>query len=100
MRHAIKKRYGRAGGKRPLVDRLFVGVYPEGIVYADRSREEHGDYARVAFLPFGTLELEVSAPKSPLLTLVRADAAKIAARRGEKFITSGNGQYIILGGRS
>lgn len=92
----LRKRHGRAG--RALADRLFVGVYPEGIVYADRAREEHGDYARVAFLPFRTLELDVSAPKSPLIPLVRRDAAKIAARRGEQFHTSASGQYVILGG--
>ncbi len=76
-----------------------MGVYPTGIVYADRAREEHGDYARVAFLPFRTLVLEVDKPRSPLLPLVRKDAAKIAALRGERFETSASGQYVILGGR-
>lgn len=43
-------------------DRLFSGVYPCGIVYADRYREKGGDYARLAFLPYDTLQL--SMPKT------------------------------------
>lgn len=92
----LRRRFGRA--RRSLADRLFVGVYPAGISYADRSREEHGDYAKVAFLSFRTLELEVYKPKSPLLALIRKDATKIAARRGEKYQVSSSGQYVILGG--
>lgn len=40
-------------------DRLFIGWYPGGIVYADRKRERHGDYAPLAFLAYDTLELSV-----------------------------------------
>jgi hypothetical protein len=39
-------------------DRLFIGNYPCGIVYADRHNEEHGDYKRLAFLPYDGMELE------------------------------------------
>jgi hypothetical protein len=96
MTKALRHRYGRA--RRVLADRLFVGVYPAGFVYADRAREEHGDYKKVAFLPYSTLELEVRDPKSPLLALVRAHAAKIQARRGEQYVVSGAGQTVLLGG--
>ncbi len=40
--------------------RIFIGIYPAGIVYADRTVEVDGDYARLAFLPYSTLELEFS----------------------------------------
>ncbi len=94
-----RHRHHRRGcANRSLLDRLSVGVYPTGISYADRAREEHGDYAKVAHLSFRTLELEVYKPKSPLLPLIRKDAAKIIARRGERFETSASGQYVILGG--
>ena len=39
--------------------RIFSGVYPTGIVWADRYIEKHGDYKKLAYLNFGTLELEV-----------------------------------------
>lgn len=79
--------------------KLFKAVFPTGISYADSTREEHGDYKRVGFLPFSTLEFEVIAPRSPLLAEARADAAKIQARRGEPFQVSAAGDTVILGGR-
>jgi hypothetical protein len=97
-RRGLKRRYGRAG--RSLSERLFIGVYPAGISYADRSREKHGDYARCAFLSFGSLKLDVEpdCPKS-LLGLIKRDAAKVQAKRGEQYVVSGSGQTVLLGGR-
>ena len=77
---------------------LFIGVYPGGLVYADRSREEHGDYQRVAFLPYDSLELEVSAARSRLLPAVREHAATVQAKRGELYSISACGQSVRLGG--
>lgn len=71
-----------------LSPRLFMGVYPCGIVYADRGVNEGGDYARVAFLPFATLEIEWKRPTSPLRELVVRAAAELQAQRGELFATS------------
>jgi hypothetical protein len=93
----VPKGHARSTERAGLADRLFAGVYPGGISYADRAREEHGDYAKVAFLPFDTLELVIYKPKSPLLPLVREDAAKIIARRGEQFQVSASGQHVKLG---
>lgn len=78
--------------------RLFAGVYPCGIVYADRSREECGDYKRLGFLSFATLELELR-PDCPmeLRRLIRDDAAGIQARRGELYPISTTGQTALLG---
>lgn len=81
----------------PINERLFIGVYPCGIVYADKERETDGDYARVAFLDYRTLTLTVDDKNSPLLDAVRADAAAIQARRGQQFPISACGQTITLG---
>lgn len=76
---------------------LFIGIFPTGVMYADRCREVHGDYKRVAFLFFDTLEFRVDDPKSPLLAAARADAMSIIAKKGQEFRTSGSGQTITLG---
>jgi hypothetical protein len=94
----LHRRYGRA--RRSPSERLFIGVYPTGISYADRSREKHGDYARCAFLSFRTLDLEIEPDCSAALrTLIVKDAAKIQARRGEQYQVSASGQTVLLGGR-
>ena len=80
-----------------LSDRWFSGIYPAGIVYADRAIEIDHDYKRVAFLPYATLELEIADPASPLLDRVKADAAAMQARRGEHFRISSCGQTVLLG---
>ena len=79
-------------------DRLFIGVYPEWIVYADRATEVHGDYRRLAFLPYRELALDVK-PDCPaeLRAMIEAHAATVIARRGERFDTSTCGQYVTLG---
>jgi len=85
--------------KAPLPARLFSGVYPTGILYADKRRERDGDYLRVAFLPFSTLELEWEPGKHPadLRRAIEADAAAIAARRGQAYPVSASGQTVTLG---
>ena len=96
-KQGLRRRYGHA---RSPSDRLFVGVFPTGISYADRSREKHGDYARCAFLPFGSLKLEIEHDcPAALRALIVKDAAKIQARRGEQYVVSGSGQTVLLGGR-
>lgn len=81
-------------------DRLFMGVYPCGIVYSDRSREEAGDYVKLGFLPYDTLSLELR-PGVPedLRALIEADAAKMAARAGQHFQISSSGQTVMLGSK-
>src|SRR3546814_11285018 len=39
-------------GENHMDQRIFSGIYPAGIVYADRTRQKGGDYARLAFLPY------------------------------------------------
>ena len=84
-------------------DDLFTGVYSTGISYADRSRERHGDYLKLAFLPYDTLELTWYEPETKvpaaLRTAIRADAHRMAAKRGQAFQTSTSGQIVTLGGK-
>jgi len=39
--------------------RLFIGSYPCGVVFADRARAKGADYARLGFINYETLELEI-----------------------------------------
>ncbi len=80
--------------------RLFMGVYPTGIVYADKSREKDGDYARCAFLSFSTLELqwEKDCP-GDLRAEIERDAARIQSMRGQPYPIDASGHTVILGGR-
>ncbi len=84
-------------------DDLFIGVFPTGISYADRSRERGGDYLKLAFLPYDTLELTWYEPEAKvpaaLRTAILADARRVAAKRGQAFPTSTSGQTVTLGGR-
>ena len=80
-----------------LRDALFIGIFPGGIVYCDRTKEEHGDYKKIAFLPYGSLKLEVYAPESKLVPAIQAHAAEIQARRGQEFAISQCGQTVLLG---
>lgn len=79
-------------------ERIFIGVFPTGISYADRKVERHGDYKKLAFLYFDDLSLTVykDTPRA-MAEWIRADAAKIQARRGEQYETSWTGQTITLG---
>lgn len=87
-------------GSHPVAQRLFVGVYPTGIVYADRQRERHGDYLRLAFPPFRTLELEwesdVLVPLGLSEEIIR-HARHLQVRRGEAYEVSSSGQKVLLG---
>lgn len=77
---------------------LFIGILPGGVSYADRDHEEHGEYARVAFLPYDTLALSVEAGARPsLVEEARAHAATLQSRKGQLFPISACGQTVRLG---
>lgn len=82
-----------------ITARLFIGVFPCGISYADRGQTEFGDYKRVAFLPYDTLVFDVIDVRSPLLMAALEDAVRVQARRGETFQVSTCGQTVLLGYR-
>ncbi len=78
--------------------RLFIGIFPGGIVYADRHHEQYGDYKHVAFFPYDTLCLDVKKDcPHELLAEVKAHAATLQLRRGELFCISTCGQAVRLG---
>lgn len=80
-----------------------MGVFPEGISYADRAREHDGDYLKLAFLPYSTLVLEWYVPETRVPPTLReailADATKMQARAGERYQTSTSGQTVQLGSK-
>lgn len=81
-----------------LQKRLFTGVFPTGIIYADRAREVAGDYKRLAFLGFSTLELEIEKDcPAGFRALICADAAELQAKKGQPYPISESGQYVTLG---
>jgi len=59
--------------------RLFVGIQAAGVVYADRQAAEHGDYKRLAFLPYDGMRLEIAADCPPEL----AEAIRVSAKKYE-----------------
>jgi hypothetical protein len=79
-------------------DPLFVCVIGEGVVYSDWTREAGGDFARLARLSFGTLELDIEKDCPPeLKAKIEQHAALIQSRRGEPYEVSATGQTITLG---
>jgi hypothetical protein len=81
-------------------DNIFIGIYPAGIVYADRQQEVAKDYKRLAFLSYETLELKVEddCPEHLERDIV-ADAAGFQMRRGLPFDISVCGTTVILGSK-
>jgi hypothetical protein len=90
---------GRAR-RNPSSQRLFMGITPTGISYADRQRERDGDYMKVAFLPFTSLRLQWEPGNHPpeLIQAIREDSDRIIAMRGQPYEVSSSGQTVILGG--
>ena len=98
-RRPLHPRLQAQAQERNPSSRLFSGVYPTGIVYADKARERDGDYLRVAFLPFSTLQLEWAPGVHPpeLQAEIKQDAAQVAAQRGQQYPVSASGQTVKLG---
>lgn len=79
-------------------DRLFIGIYPTGIVYADREVEVNGDYRVIGRLPYDTLVLQLDyACPGELIDIVRREARKMYARAGEEFEYTTSRQTVLLG---
>ncbi len=78
--------------------RIFVGAFPAGISWADRQREEHGDWARLCFMPYATLEAEFSKScPQELRTEIEEQVADFQAKRGQQYQISTAGQTVLLG---
>jgi hypothetical protein len=84
----------------PAEDPLSIATFPTGISYADTTRERHGDYLSLAFLPFRTLELEWT-PRVRIAPELRSriveHAESLRARKGEDYQVSSSGQTVKLG---
>jgi|TARA_R110002012_G_scaffold256500_1_gene436694 hypothetical protein len=81
-----------------LDERIFVATMATGIGYADRTREEHGDWKRLAILFYSDLRAEIEPDCLPdLAQQIREHMAPIQARRGEQYQISTSGQTITLG---
>ena len=80
------------------IDNLFCAVMPCGISYSDSSRERNGDYVKLAFLSFATLELTF-APDCPRIMAdrIKRDAQPIQERRGQQYTVTTTGQTVMLG---
>lgn len=78
-------------------NRLFIGCYPAGLVYADRFHETNGDYTTVAFLSYATLNLEWRQlnPDRELRRQIEDSARQMQARRGHEFRIAGNATVIL-----
>jgi hypothetical protein len=77
---------------------LFIGNFPTGFVYANMAKEVAGDYQRLAYLNYSTLQLEVEkACPAELLTHIRAHHEAMLARRHTVYPIAGNAS-VVLGG--
>lgn len=72
--------------------RLFIGSYPAGVVFADRARSKGGDYARLAFMPYDTLRLEVKPDCPPELEAMIRDWCNTHMQPGASYQVA---QYTI-----
>jgi hypothetical protein len=79
-------------------ERVFCGIFPAGISWADRTVEEHGDYKVLAFLPYHSLVLEIrkGCPET-LRPYIEQWANDVIAKRGQAFQVSTCGQTVTLG---
>ena len=78
--------------------RLFIGSYPAGIVYADRTRNKGGDYARAAFLPYDTLKLDIEAD-CPADLAERIQKHACGYKQGDGYKIATCGPEITLGSK-
>lgn len=79
-------------------DRLFVCHMPTGLAYFDRSREEHGDYKRIANLYWRDLTfVPAKGASGEILELARQNAKTFQERKGDKIRVSSSGQTVTLG---
>lgn len=76
---------------------LFIANVATGISYADRYREEHGDYTKIAHLSFGTLVLTVYDKQSPYMKDILQHAHRMQVSRGQPYQVSTAGQFVTLG---
>lgn len=81
-------------------ERLFVGKYPCGLVYADRTVEESGDYKQLAFFCYSTLEISFQADcPDHLKRKILLDCQHLIDMKGQQYEITSSGQTVTLGSR-
>lgn len=77
---------------------LFIGVFPTGWIFCDRSIEKHGDYLHVAFQPFDTLQVKYrnDCPYNMRMT-IESVAYEHFQMSGQEYQVSTSGQTRLLG---
>jgi hypothetical protein len=76
--------------------RVFCGCYPTGLVWSDKHNQKAGDYKRLAYLNYATLQLDVEKDcPEELATWIRESAAKVQAKRGQAYSIAGNASVIL-----
>jgi len=64
--------------------KLFIGVHATGLSYSDATREQHGDFQRLAFLSYDTLALKwYTDPDGLPITLFSAITKSVDEMRGK-----------------
>lgn len=78
---------------------MFCGIYPCGLVFADKSLMEAGDYKDLAFINYRTLKITWRAKKMSheFRRYIISEAKNLRSMRGQQYQISSCGQYIILG---
>lgn len=78
--------------------RVFCGVYPTGYVFADRQREQRGDYKRLAYFNYDslTLTIEKDCPDELRNYICEATAGY---RPGQVIELSASGQTYRIGSK-
>lgn len=77
-------------------DDLFIGNFPTGLVYANKAKEIAGDYQRLAYLNYRTLQLEIEkACPAELLVHIKSHHAEIMKLRHTVYPIAGNMQVVL-----
>ena len=87
-----------------LNPRVFIGVYPCALVYADREREQGSDYQTIASISYATLEIDWNPRWKPssedddaIILSIQQDRDDLQSRIGEQFRISAGDQFVTLG---
>jgi len=79
-------------------ERIFCGCLTTGFIWADRWHERHGDYVRLAYMNYRTLELEIEKGCPAILVPdIKADAEALQAMKGQRYPLTATNE-VTLGG--
>jgi len=87
-----------------LNPRVFAALYPTGIVFADRERNQGGDYQTIARIAYSTLEIDWNPNWKPssedddaIILSIQQDRDDLQSRIGEQYQITTSGQCVTLG---